>query len=398
VADRGGIPGAGDGRDRTGGQSGDESRDTVDGGGAADPFAGYVFDEDFVRGATTSEGSARARMLAQRWRETPPEPAQPWRAGPAPRPRRGSRVTLLLVVAVVIVLAVVASDLGRARHWLGGGSSTSAADDPLIQPQVTGSATSVPSVAGKQAVDPDEPTRANPFAGSPALNYADNEAGLTLPEAKAVPGYTAREVADALTLAHRLLIAGNLDRSALTGGEPTAYLELLDPENETLRELRSALKTNAGDVAATDWVTRFDAAEIELVGAVVKVNGVTSYATDVDGMLTVHADYSFVYPVARPHSGPTATVTRSVVRRVLDTTVYKGSKYTATAPGKVWISRQSVDISNSSCVRLDGFVRPEFPDRDGGSAPSGAATMDPYDRSKPIQTEAPGQCLGLERI
>ncbi|MYV98777.1 hypothetical protein GT354_10870 [Streptomyces sp. SID3343] len=367
-------------------------------GGGADPFAGYVFDEDFVRGATTSEGSARARMLAQRWRESPPEPAQPWRAGPAPRTRRGSRVKLLLVVVVVIVVAAVALDLGGARHWFGGGSSTSAADDPLIQPQVTGSATSVPSVAGKQAVDPDTPTRADPFAGSPALNYADNEAGLTLPDAKAVPGYTAREVSDALALVRRLLVAGNLDRSALMGGAPTAYLGLLDPEQDGLQKLQSALTTNAWDPGATTWVTRFDAAEVELVGAVVKVNGVTSYATDVDGMLTVHADYSFVYPVARPHSGPAATVTRSVVRRVLDTTVYKGPKYTATPPGKVWITQQDVDISNSSCNRLDGFVRPEFSDQEGGSAPSGAAKTDPYDRSKPIQTGAPGQCLGLERI
>ncbi|MFG2239075.1 hypothetical protein [Streptomyces sp. NPDC048734] len=38
-----------------------------------------VLDEDFVRAAETSEPSARARMLAARWRAEEPEP-QPWRS------------------------------------------------------------------------------------------------------------------------------------------------------------------------------------------------------------------------------------------------------------------------------------------------------------------------------
>jgi anti-sigma factor RsiW len=39
---------------------------------AADPFEGLVLDEDFIRGATHTEGSARARMLAEKWRREPP--------------------------------------------------------------------------------------------------------------------------------------------------------------------------------------------------------------------------------------------------------------------------------------------------------------------------------------
>ncbi|MFF4345284.1 hypothetical protein ACFY00_35905 [Kitasatospora sp. NPDC001540] len=37
-----------------------------------DPFEGLVLDEDFVRSATVNEPSARARMLAERWRREPP--------------------------------------------------------------------------------------------------------------------------------------------------------------------------------------------------------------------------------------------------------------------------------------------------------------------------------------
>ncbi|GHB25458.1 hypothetical protein GCM10010377_14340 [Streptomyces viridiviolaceus] len=48
-----------------------------------DSWGDLVLDEDFVRGAQTSEPSARARMLAARWRREAPEP-QPWRADEPP--------------------------------------------------------------------------------------------------------------------------------------------------------------------------------------------------------------------------------------------------------------------------------------------------------------------------
>ncbi|MEV5104317.1 hypothetical protein ACFQ7G_10660 [Streptomyces massasporeus] len=52
----------------------DETRDDLD---------GVVLDEDFIRSAGTSEPSARARMLAAKWRREEPEP-QPWRSDEPP--------------------------------------------------------------------------------------------------------------------------------------------------------------------------------------------------------------------------------------------------------------------------------------------------------------------------
>ncbi|MFE1249130.1 hypothetical protein [Streptomyces sp. NPDC058735] len=52
-------------------------------GAAADDLEGLVLDEDFIRSAETSEPSARARMLAARWRREEPEP-QPWRSEKPP--------------------------------------------------------------------------------------------------------------------------------------------------------------------------------------------------------------------------------------------------------------------------------------------------------------------------
>ncbi|MGW3493322.1 SGM_3592 family protein [Streptomyces sp. NPDC001020] len=52
-------------------------------GGAGGDWDGVVFDEDFIRSAASTEPSARARMLAARWRNEAPDP-QPWRSDEPP--------------------------------------------------------------------------------------------------------------------------------------------------------------------------------------------------------------------------------------------------------------------------------------------------------------------------
>ncbi|MFJ5530405.1 hypothetical protein [Streptomyces sp. NPDC093261] len=52
-------------------------------GEAGGTWDGAVFDEDFIRSAPTREPSARARMLAARWRNQAPDP-QPWRSDEPP--------------------------------------------------------------------------------------------------------------------------------------------------------------------------------------------------------------------------------------------------------------------------------------------------------------------------
>ena len=65
------------------------------------------FDLRWAESAEQKEPSARARMLAARWKENPPEP-QPFRADPDPvGPRRSSWISTAVVlgcVAAVIVL------------------------------------------------------------------------------------------------------------------------------------------------------------------------------------------------------------------------------------------------------------------------------------------------------
>ncbi|MFF5844391.1 hypothetical protein ACIP4T_36320 [Streptomyces massasporeus] len=68
----------GDRGSEAGSQSGSPS-----GHEAPDDLDGVVLDEDFIRSAGTSEPSARARMLAAKWRREEPEP-QPWRSDEPP--------------------------------------------------------------------------------------------------------------------------------------------------------------------------------------------------------------------------------------------------------------------------------------------------------------------------
>jgi hypothetical protein len=53
------------------------------GAGGAAAWDDIVLDDDFIRSAETAEPSARARMLAARWRKQAPDP-QPWRSDEPP--------------------------------------------------------------------------------------------------------------------------------------------------------------------------------------------------------------------------------------------------------------------------------------------------------------------------
>ncbi|WP_398922765.1 hypothetical protein [Streptomyces sp. I6] len=83
------MDGPGDGagsRAAEGGRSGADAARDASGSGAdarGDAWDEAVLDDAFVRAAETTEPSARARMLAARWRGSAPEP-QPWRSDEPP--------------------------------------------------------------------------------------------------------------------------------------------------------------------------------------------------------------------------------------------------------------------------------------------------------------------------
>ncbi|MGV9885813.1 SCO2583/SCO2584 N-terminal domain-containing protein [Streptomyces sp. NPDC003395] len=65
------------------------------------------FDHRWARAAEHKEPSARARMLAARWRDNPPDPV-PFRADPDPvRPRRSSWSSTAMVFGCVLAVIVL---------------------------------------------------------------------------------------------------------------------------------------------------------------------------------------------------------------------------------------------------------------------------------------------------
>ncbi|MEU0024205.1 hypothetical protein [Streptomyces sp. NPDC006335] len=68
---------------------------------------GREFDIKWADGAEYKEPSARARMLAARWKENPPKP-QPFRADPGPRaPRHSSWRSTAIVLGTVAVIILL---------------------------------------------------------------------------------------------------------------------------------------------------------------------------------------------------------------------------------------------------------------------------------------------------
>ncbi|MEU6475577.1 hypothetical protein ABZ858_01575 [Streptomyces sp. NPDC047017] len=65
------------------------------------------FDHSWVAAAEHKEPSARARMLAARWKDNPPGPV-PFRGDPGPAaPRRSSWISTTVVVAGVAALILL---------------------------------------------------------------------------------------------------------------------------------------------------------------------------------------------------------------------------------------------------------------------------------------------------
>ncbi|MEV0240537.1 hypothetical protein AB0I06_11480 [Streptomyces sp. NPDC050674] len=336
-----------------------------------------------IRSSAPKEPSARARMVTERLREQDARGEQPpgWRTGPAwqemnGRAARRRKLWAALGVSVAVAVVVVAlkpSLLPGDPFGTGGSRAAEAA--PL--PEETAAPTAAPG-----ASDPETPTLDRPFAGSPAERWADGEAGIVLPEAKAVGTVSKDRVEQALKLTKKLLVGANLDPKTLQGARPAAALSVLDPKQpELLDDLGTGLRSPSKEHDPVTLFSRFDPDEVRPAGDVVKTRGRMTVKKGSHGGVAVRADYTFVYPVVRADGPP--EVARTIVRRVLDVELADPARYQVT-PGRVLLLNYDQEIGNSSCFVYDGYLHPGFPSStSAGPDPSGPAT-DPYDRSKEI--------------
>ncbi|MEU3350541.1 hypothetical protein [Streptomyces sp. NPDC037389] len=319
-------------------------------------------------------------------KNAPPQLPPGWRTGPAWREMNGQAARrrrvlggvagVLAVGAVGVLVLNPGGVVDRFRH-----DKASHARPAPLGPET-----------GKPGEAPESPegtaTLDRPFAGSPALQYADGAAGIVPPEAAPVGESSKEQVASALKLTKDFLVAADLDPVTLRGERPAAALDLLEPGQEKL-----IAKVNAGLAKPGEendpllLFSRFDPNEVRMVGGTVKTRGRMTFAERKGGVVTVHADYTFVYPLTKKDKG-SKQVARVIVRRVLDTEVFDPARFHV-VPGKLFVRHHAADIGNITCEVSDGFIHPVFPrlrphhgkhDETDRSGP----TVDPYDRSRDL--------------
>ncbi|XVQ88652.1 hypothetical protein ACQP2K_14915 [Microbispora siamensis] len=214
---------------------------------------------------------------------------------------------------------------------------------------------------------------AGPFAGTPAVAYADGEQGLATPAAHALGGLTEKEVGQALQRVRLLLSAAHLDPATVRGERPEEFARLLHPRQreEFLRHL-----DDKGDSGTRSWLFSLAPDAAEPVGDVVKVSGETTISERAGGGVTIETDYLFVHPVSRP--GAPLIVTRVVEHHSSEFSAYReGGKLV------VWLAADKSALFGANCDPDDGFVHPRFPGDPPGARPSGEP-VDPYDRASGV--------------
>ncbi|MEV6615831.1 hypothetical protein AB0N31_18610 [Streptomyces sp. NPDC051051] len=338
------------------------------------------------------EPSACARMVTERLRrqDSRGEAPQPWRGGPDPGARRRRRQVwpFLGVALALCALAVSLKPSLLPGDPLGPGGPKGVTVTPL--PAETAAPTAAPAPAPKEV-----PTLDRPFAGSPALGWADGEAGIVPPAAKAVGSVPKERVAEALRLTKELLIAANLDPGTLRGERPEAALALLDPgQPHLLDDLNGFLRSPDEDHDPLGLFSRFDPAEVRLVGGVVKTRGRMTVGKGKYAGVAVHADYTFVYPVSRADGS--TEVTRTIVRRSLDAELPDPARYDVT-PGRLTLVTYNGDFGNDACDVDDGFLHPRFPSAEATAPPPTGPAKDPYDRSRSFE-EGLSDCATSTRV
>jgi hypothetical protein len=228
----------------------------------------------------------------------------------------------------------------------------------------------------------------DPFAGTPADNWPDGAAGIVLPTAEPIDGYTAAQVAYAYQTTKKLLVAGFLDKQTLLGGPPTAFANLLTPEQRTwfVQNLKKTGVDKAGaPLSSLGMIVSFPPGDAELIGSVIKVHGTMSAKTSVSQgqkELDVHLDYLFTYPI-EPPGQPTEWM-RIVAEAVW--TVEFGNWQGASSTFTPSVQVDGGGFAGAQCDTKDGYTHPDYPSQRTAPNPSSSPTgtpVNPYALSGP---------------
>ncbi|MET8023317.1 hypothetical protein [Streptomyces avermitilis] len=319
------------------------------------------------------EPSARARMAARRREET--GRPEPWRSHQPARRQRGKGWYAVGLLAAVALL-VVALDPGRVTGWFGGGGGESS---PLAVESERPDQPPPTEAVAQQA------TLEEPFKGSPAAQWGDGTDGIGLPKPQATGWMSKEQVGQALERTRDFLNASSLDPGVLRGEKPKKAIALINPHQQDVQAyLGTAFRSPSRENDARLLFSRFEKAKVRLVGDVVKTRGRITYREGKRGAVEVTTDVTYVYPVVRAAAG-SDEVARTIVRREVVMSWDDPAKVVI-EPGTFSLVSYKVDTTNGGCDTFTGYLTPEFDVERATSSPGDGPEVDPYNRSKSMET------------
>ena len=227
---------------------------------------------------------------------------------------------------------------------------------------------------------------ADPFAGTPADDWSDGAAGIVLPAAKPIGGFTRDQVKLAYQWTRKLLVAANLNTTTLLGGAPTAFAKLLTKPDRTwfLNGLnKKGVDKQGFPLSTREMVMSFPPGKAQLIGDTIKVHGTMHARAAVDKggyrVLDVDTDYIFVYAIEPPHT-PASWMR---ITNQAGWTFSFGNWAGAATTFEPSLSTTGIGgVAGVLCGTADGYQHPDYPDNSSAGAgptdsPSGVP-MDPY--------------------
>ncbi|GHF61967.1 hypothetical protein FHX82_002858 [Amycolatopsis bartoniae] len=285
------------------------------------------------------------------------------------RARLGRRLAITAVVLVVLGgtgFAVYRWGKATSEHYTGSAPTGGSVPADVT---TTGPAPSVlPDFA---AVD-----TSHPFADTPAQNWAEGIAGLTVPPATKVGGFSQEQVGAALEQVKQVIAAAQFDQATLVGHNPEKYLTALAPN------ARSQIRSQA------DQFVTYLADGYPLLPASPRMTGALTPRAGNKGELVVHTSYVVAYafdPGSRDIQGPAEM--EPFVRVDADYVVRPGGDK---GDRGVWVDRSDRYFSNIACTPArQNRIAPAFGEQDFGG-PSLSQDPGQYDPAKPAPTQ--GNC------
>jgi hypothetical protein len=323
----------------------------------------------------------QARKAAKARAAAAPEPSAGWRGsyrydlparelrkqGRRARRRRALKVTAWTAAAVVLAGAGVFA----YQHF---SQAPGSANDVRV---ATNGALPASSGALSPLSAADDGPPSDPFAGTPAENWANGAAGIVVPKATITGPFTLSQVASAYQTARQLLIAQNLDHTTLLGGAPTAFEKLLtsSQRSQFVAGLdKTGTDSHGNELSTRAWLASFAPGTV-LIGSVIKVHGTMSArAGTYEGqpVLDIEVNYRFVYPVEPAHAP------QDWMRVVGELTGMV--QFGDWDNNQVWLPVMLTSDSQAGvrCDINDGYIHPEFPNGSPDRVQPSGTPVDPY--------------------